>query len=192
MAEGDSAGERTRVWFVQAAGKVWGPYPEARIEAFVAEGRVASETLLASAAQGPFHPAGHQAKLHRLFGDAVAEPAIEPARPAPEPASYAPAPAYAPGPAKALMVWAGLKSQRPERFEQAIAAHGPFVRVGSDLWLVRTRMGASALRNALTRRLDAADALMVVEAPLEQAAWFNLDGDADRTIRQLWAQGDHN
>ena len=57
----------------------------------------------------------------------------------------------------------------------------------ADLWLVRARTGASALRNALTRRIGSDDALMVVEAPLEQAAWFNLAGDADRTMRQLWA-----
>jgi hypothetical protein len=27
---------------------------------------------------------------------------------------------------------------------------------------------------------------MVVDAPLGQAAWFNLDGETDRTLRQLW------
>ena len=179
MAEGDSAGAPARVWFVQAAGKVWGPYPDARIEAFVAEGRVAAETLLGTTAEGPFLPAARQARLHRLFGD------VGLAAEAPEPAPAAPSAA------RALMVWAGLKSQAPERFEQAVAAHGPFVRIGADLWLVRSRLGPSALRNALTRRLGQADALMVVEAPLDQAAWFNLDGDADRTMRQLWAAGEH-
>ncbi|HTK35043.1 MAG TPA: hypothetical protein VL358_07110 [Caulobacteraceae bacterium] len=181
MAEGDSSVDPPRVWFVQAAGKVWGPYPEARIEAFVAEGRVAAETLLAPAAEGPFHPAGRHGGLHRLFGD---DPAVEEAAAAPEGQA---APAYAPQPARALMVWTGLKSQGPDRFEQALALHGPFVRIGADLWLVRTRLGPQALRNALTRRLDAADRLIVVEAPLDQVAWFNLDRDADRTLRQLWA-----
>ena len=180
MAEGDSAGQ-ARGWFVQAAGKVWGPYPEARIQAFVAEGRVAAETLLGVAPEGPFHPAARHGRLSSLFGDPV-EAHASPASPVAEAA-----PAYAPTPARPLLVWAGLKSQKPERFEQALAAHGPFVRIGADLWLVRARTGASALRNALTRRIGSDDALMVVEAPLEQAAWFNLAGDADRTMRQLWA-----
>ena len=186
MAEGDSV-DPPRVWFVQAAGRVWGPYPDARIEDFVGEGRVAADTLMATSAEGPFHPAARQARLHRLFGDAAPAPGA----PAPVEAVPDRAGAHALGPARALMVWAGLKSQRPERFEQAVAAHGPFVRVGADLWLVRTRLSPPGLRNALTRRLDAADALMVVEAPLDQAAWFNLDGDADRTLRQLWADGEH-
>jgi hypothetical protein len=179
MSGTEALGERARVWFVQAAGKVWGPYPETRIEAFVAEGRVAAETLLASAAEGPFHPAARQARLHRLFGDV--EPAMDGT------GFGAAAPAYAPGPARALMVWVGLKSQRAERFEQLIAAHGPFVRIGADLWLVRTRMAPPALRNALSRRLEATDTLMVMEAPLDQVAWFNLDGDTDRTLRQIWS-----
>jgi hypothetical protein len=183
MAEGESAVERTRLWFVQAGGSVWGPYPEARIEAFVAEGRVAAETMLAASPEGPFHPAAHQARLHRLFGDR--------ATPEPLPPSQPEEARPVQGPARALMVWVGLKSQKPERFEQVVATHGPFVRVGSDLWLVRTRIGAAALRNALSRRLDASDTLMVIEAPIDQAAWFNLDGEADRTMRALWAGGEH-
>ena len=82
MAEGDSAGQ-ARGWFVQAAGKVWGPYPEARIQAFVAEGRVAAETLLGVAPEGPFHPAARHGRLSSLFGDPV-EAHASPASPVAE------------------------------------------------------------------------------------------------------------
>ena len=181
MTGAEPAGAQVRGWFVQAAGKVWGPYPEARIEAFVAEGRVAAETLLGTTAEGPFHPAARHARLLRLFSDAADAPEA-PAAPT------EPAPSYALVQARPLMVWAGLKSQTPERFEQVVAAHGPFVRAGAGLWLVRTRMGPQALRNALTRRLGPDDSLMVLEASLDHAAWFNLDGDADRTLRLLWAE----
>ncbi|HTI66240.1 MAG TPA: hypothetical protein VL460_01700 [Caulobacteraceae bacterium] len=167
-------------WYVQAGGKVWGPYPEARIGAFVAEGRVAPETLMAPQAEGPFRPAARQARLHRLFGDVELAGPDGPARPqAPEAASTLPV--------RPLLVWAALKSQRPDRFEALLGAYGPYVRVGPGLWLVRARVGPAGLRNAMTRRLDGGDALMVLDAPLDQAAWFNLDGAVDRTLRQLWA-----
>ena len=179
----DTGGERGLVWFVQAAGKVWGPYPQARIEDFVSEGRVAAETLMAEAAEGPFLPAARQARLHRLFGD-VEPDLVGPA--GQEERQDRLALLEGAGAARAVVVWAALKSQSPERFEQALAVHGPFVAVGSGLWLVRARMGPAALRNALTRRLDSSDRLMVLEAPLAQAAWFNIEGEADRTLRQLW------
>ena len=179
----DVASERGPVWFVQAAGKVYGPYPQARIEDFVSEGRVAAETLLAPTAEGPFLPAARQARLHRLFGD------TEPDLAGPAGNAEAPAADYVTLAARPLLVWAGLRSQREERFEQALAVHGPFVAIGPGLWLVRARMGPAALRNVLTRRLDSTDALMVVEASLAQAAWFNVDGEADRTLRQLWSGG---
>jgi hypothetical protein len=174
-------------WFVQAGGKVWGPYPDARIEAFVCEGRVAAGTLLGTRPEGPFDPASSHRRLTRLFGEAEPEaPAAEPARPAPAPAPAIPA-EIAPG-SRALLVWAALKSQRPDRFEELLGAHGPFVRAGPGLWLVRARVGPAGLRNAMTRRLAVGDVLMVVEAPLDQAAWFNLDGEADRALRRLWSE----
>lgn len=169
-------------WYVQAGGKVWGPYAYARVEAFVSEGRVAPETLMAPDAEGPFRPAARQARLHRLFGD------VELAAPeAPVPAEAAPVETGSQtAPARPLLVWAALKSQRPERFEQLLGAHGAFVRVGPGLWLVRARMAPAALRNVMTRRLDAGDALMVLDAPLDRAAWFNIDGETDKTLRQMW------
>lgn len=180
MGAGASRPAPAAAWFVQAGDRVWGPYPQARIEAFVAEGRVAAETLMAPAPEGPFRPAAQQPPLQGLFGDAARVSAAGEARPA------EPSPAPATAPERPLLVWAALKSQRPERFEALLGAFGPFVRVGPGLWLVRARSGPAALRNAMTRRLEAADSLMVLEAPLGQAAWFNIDGQTDRALRQLW------
>jgi hypothetical protein len=42
------------------------------------------------------------------------------------------------------------------------------------------------LRNALSRRLRDGDALLVVEAPLERTAWFNLDQVSEQDLRRLW------
>lgn len=86
-----------------------------------------------------------------------------------------------------MLVCATLSSLAVDRFEAALAGYGPFARVQPGVWLVRARLGPAALRNGLTRRLGSADALLVLGASLDQAAWFNIDGQADRAIRQLWA-----
>lgn len=179
------------IWFIQAAGRVWGPYPDTRMASFVEEGRVAAETLVGARPEGPFAPAAHQVRLRGLFGGG--EPAEE-AAPTPAPAPVpAPAQAIPQAPARGeaasaqpLLVFATLRGERTDGFEGLLGAHGPFARVQPGLWLVRTPMGPASLRNVLTRRMEAGDSVMVVAAAADQAAWFNLDGETDRALRQLW------
>jgi len=196
-------------WFVQAAGRVWGPYSSVRMARFVAEGRVTPQSLVAADVEGPFHPAGGWRDLARVFPAqkpyhhqpapiADAEPARRPARPAePKPAPKAtqaprsapPEPSASAAPARPLVVWAELASLAPAQFETLLARYGAVVAIRPTVWLVQARCDAAALRNALSRRLTGADALMIVHAPLEQAAWFNLDSEAERGLRQVWGGG---
>ena len=117
----------------------------------------------------------------------------DPARPAPPlarlaspPAAVEPTPvqlttpAAAPAPAaKTLVVWAELSSLTHAAFEDALGQYGAFAGVRLGVWLVRTGMEPAPLRNALSKRLAGEDTLLVIDAPLDRAAWFNLD--------QLWA-----
>jgi hypothetical protein len=205
---------RQRRWYVEAAGKIWGPYADDRLVAFADEGRIGVSTLVAVSPEGPFRPAAQLPELADLF------PGVEPPRPAPEPiplrleptqpfgqrtAATEPAPLpaaasqltasaqpgeptrpAAPPGARPLLVWASLGSAGVEAFEQLLAIHGPHVSLGPGLWLVRARITAAGLRNALTRRLKASEAVLVTEAALADTAWFNLDGAADRAARILW------
>ena len=127
-------------------------------------------------------------------------PAPQPVAPRPAlvqatPSLAAPAPRVpqspiplATGADRPLLVWASVGPVGIEPFEQLLAIHGPQVRLGPGLWLVRARMPAAGLRNALSRRLRGAEALMVVEASMTDAAWFNLDGAVDRAARSLWIE----
>lgn len=182
QAKGDDAG-----WFVEAAGRVWGPYPEDRIEHFIAEGRVAPETPLALDRGGPFTPAERCGRFRRLFPkEARASELLRPPRRPAETERPAGDGRSAPEaePARPILVWAHMA--RPQGFEAALGVYGPTVRIERDLWLLRGRVSPAALRNALSRRLEADDMLMVIEAPLAQAAWFNIDDSTDRVLRQLW------
>lgn len=180
-------------WFIHAGGKVWGPYPDARMAAFVQEGRVARETLVGFGPEGPFAPAGSQARLHRLFDPAPAPAPLRAPTPAPAPSSAereAPRPhpvEVETTPARSLLVWASPKASRSDHLEALVAAQGPYVRIQPGMWLVKARMSPAGLRNLLTRRLEPTESLLVVAAPLDQAAWFNIQGDIDRALRQLWS-----
>ncbi len=199
----------SHMWYVKAAGGVWGPYPEARVAGFVAEGRVGPGTAVSPWAAGPFAPAEASAEFAPLFKPGAAEAAasapasIQAPRPTasgslalavqPSPqAAHAPAAipeaaaaAHA-GPLRALLVWAQLSGPVAKDFGTALGGFGPTLAIRPGLWLVQARTGAANLRNLLSRRLGAEDALLVVEAPLDHAAWFNLDPARDRELRKLW------
>jgi hypothetical protein len=87
------------------------------------------------------------------------------------------------------LVWAELVSVIADQFEAMIARYGMVVAIRPTVWLLQARCDPAALRNALSRRLTGADALMVVHAPLDQAAWFNLDSSAERKVREVWGAG---
>jgi hypothetical protein len=180
-----------------------------RIARFVAEGRVTPHSLLSVEIDGPFHPASRWRGLAPLFHApkfyhhqpapiAEAEPASRPTptvqpkpatNPTPSPRLDTPQPAPSPAPTRPLLVWADLVSLSVDRFETLIARYGVVVAIRPGVWLVQARCDAAALRNALSRRLTGADALVIVHAPLDQAAWFNLDSAAERTLRQVWGGG---
>jgi hypothetical protein len=85
-----------------------------------------------------------------------------------------------------LLVWADPVSLGLDQFEALISRYGVVVPIRPGVWLLQARCDAAALRNALSRRLTGADSLMIVHAPLDRAAWFNLDSAAERRLRQVW------
>lgn len=164
-------------WWLKAGERVYGPYAQARLPQFLQEGRLAATSLLGRSAEGPFMPATAWPELTPMFAEPAGEdPFVDPH---PDPSG--------PAEARPLLVLAALRETSADGLEQALLAHGPAERVRGTLWLCRARMGASALRNALSRRLSPAEFLLVAEADLAHAAWFNLDGETDRALRKLWS-----
>jgi hypothetical protein len=229
MAASSSPQTHSPAWYIQAAGRVWGPYPYSRMADFVGEGRLSPSSMVGAQPGGPFGAAERRRELLDLFAPAMpgavasaperaaperAEPErVEPhqaepqrpqpgaavhasaesnaetdwfAEPTPQPAPQSPAANLAMVPARAMVVWADLASLTPVRFEAVLAAYGPYSAIRPGLWLVQARMSPSALRNALSRRLRTEDALLVLQAPLEHVAWFNLAPTAERDLRHLW------
>ena len=178
-------------WWIRAEGRIFGPYAAARLPAFRDEGRLAPATLVARDEAGPFTAAAQTPELAALFArtapEADAASGAEAAREsytAWEDAGSAVG-AGAPGD-RTLVVVTDAVEDAAAAAGVALRVHGDAVRVRSGLWLLRTREGAAPVRNALSRRLGADAMLLVVEAPLAAAAWFNLGEEADRALRRLW------
>ena len=155
-------------WWIEAQGRAWGPYAVERLPAFRDEGRLGPASRVSASADGPFAPAAETAALRSLF---TAPQADRPETPA----------------SRALLVITDAPEADLPTFEAALAERGEAVRVRLGLWLLRAPEGAGALRNALSRALRAPAMLLVVEAPLSAAGWFNLDGETDRALRRLWS-----
>jgi hypothetical protein len=177
-----STASASHLWYVQAAGQVWGPYTEARMADFLAEGRVGAATLVSPWRAGPFTAARD---MLQPSATAPATPSVTQAIPVTEPA-LANVATHKPGPGRPLLVWAGVAESRRSAFQASLSGFGPWAQLRPGLWLVRAGTDAAGLRNALSRGLAATEALLVVEAPLASAAWFNLAQTAERELRQFW------
>ncbi len=172
-------------WWIEAQGRAWGPYAVERLPGFRDEGRLGPASRVASTPDGPFAAAGDTPALADLFVPA-SDPRASTRRA--DAAAAEPSDAYAAATAsRTLLVVTDAPEGELAPFEAALAGHGETLRVRSGLWLVRAREGAGPLRNALSRRLRGPAMLLVTEAPLAAAAWFNLDGETDRALRRLWA-----
>ena len=167
----------TERWWIEADGRVWGPYPAGRLAQFRDEGRLGAGSLMARDPAGPFAPAALQPALAGLF-DGLQDD-VSAAEAPTETVATAPSP-------RPLLVVTDAPDAVHDGLEAALGGHGEVVRVRPGLWLVRAREGPAALRNALSRRLRGEAMLLVVEAPLSLAAWFNLDGATDSALRRLW------
>ena len=165
-------------WWLRAEGRLFGPYSAQQLFAYREQGRFAATSLVGRSRDGPFAPAATWPALAqafsapRPFGGGSGEPQPPPL-----------------GAERPLLVLAALRETRPDAVEQVLNTLGPSVRIKGTLWLARVRMPAAALRNALSRRLASDEFLLVAEADLAAAAWFNLDGEADRALRRLWSAG---
>ncbi len=172
-------------WWIAAQGRAWGPYPATRLPAFAAQGRLGPESQVGRAEAGPFARAADTPELASLFGG-EAERTFP--REAPGTGAGAPAEVGAVADRTVLVVGDASEDGSPA-FETALRGHGEAVCIRHGLWLLRTAATASELRNALSRPMRGAAMLLVVEAPLARAAWFNLDGGTDRALRRLWTDG---
>ena len=172
-------------WTINAGGKVYGPFSSERMRGFVAEGRLASNSLVARENTSDWHEAGSEPELSDLFpapGDSASETRLEKSSAPPVTAQ----PEIPEGQRSHFAIVVDLKSHAVSKLENAITTFGPAYRLLPNVWIVSTDQTVSAIRNRLVQELGKSDSLFVVDASRGKAAWFNFGPEADVRIRRVW------
>lgn len=180
-------------WIVNVGGRPYGPYTEAQMAAFAAEGRLAPHSLVACTGETDFRAAAMEPALAPLFA----------ARTPPAPEPYSPPPARTEsssvfgrskdegqklGEPAHIVIIADMKSRSINGLEEEIYKLGQACLLLPQVWLLRTDQSVNSVRNLLVQQLGKLDVLFVVDATNNKAAWFNFGPEAEARIRRIWTR----
>ncbi|MGD0144567.1 MAG: GYF domain-containing protein [Rhizomicrobium sp.] len=186
-------------WIVSVGGRAYGPYTDAQMQAFAYEGRLAPQSLVARNGETNFRQASDEPALASLFTFAD-RASVEPAKPTAtvtpiKPAEPDPMSAFgrldetAMTPERAhIVIIADMKSRSIDGLEEEIFKLGPAFAFLPQAWLLSSELSVNAIRNQLVQQLGKLDALFVVDATRDKAAWFNFGPESDTRIRRNWAR----
>lgn len=178
-------------WMVSVSGRAYGPYTDAQMAAFAAEGRLAPQSLIARSTEGTFRPAGEEPALAAFFTPGPATvPAAEPAPRADAKAAgmFGRSKDEGTGGPSHVVVIADMKSRSIVGLEEEIYRLGQACPLLPQIWLLRTNQSVNAVRNHLVQQLGKLDVLFVVDATNNKAAWFNFGPEAEARIRRIWSK----
>jgi hypothetical protein len=180
-------------WIVSVSDRAYGPYTTEQMEGFAAEGRLAASSLIARAGETAFRFAGEEAQFSALFQPSKMAPLVreealqQPGQPT--------APKFGrsdtdgkPGERARFVIIADMKSRSIQGVEEEIYKMGSAYPLLPQVWLLISDMSVNAIRNLLTPQLGKLDALFVLDATHDKAAWFNFGPEADTRIRKLWSK----
>lgn len=178
---------------VSVGGRAYGPYTDAQMASFAAEGRLAPQSLIARAGENGFRPAGEEPALAVFFTSVPSAPIT--AEPAPR-TDAKPAGMFGrnkdEGPKNGepshIVVIADMKSRSIVGLEEEIYRLGQACPLLPQIWLLRTDQSVNAVRNHLVQQLGKLDVLFVVDATNNKAAWFNFGPEAEARIRRIWSK----
>jgi hypothetical protein len=175
-------------WTVNVAGRSYGPYSAAQMQAFAAEGRLAPHSLVQRVGEQKFRTASEDPELSALF-----EPQkVSFASPSPHPDAAASSfgkqerddgdePSH-------FVIIADMKSGSVAGLEEEIFNLGPAFAVVPQVWILSSKASINGVRNTLIRKLGKIDILFVVDATHNKAAWFNFGPEAEARIRRIWTK----
>ncbi len=158
-------------WYVQVEGKVYGPYDPSQMLAFIREGRIIPDSLVAQNPTARFGRAG-QTNLFRPMST------IENQHPAPSQPMQVKTSVF--------LVMAEINSEQAMRFLHLIQRLGTAQRIGDTVWLLRAAMDIDSLREQLSASLSRQDRLFILDSFNNKSAWHNIGADMDERIRKLW------
>jgi hypothetical protein len=176
-------------WMVNVAGRAYGPYTDAQMAAFAAEGRVTPQSSVAHAGETDFRPAADQPALAPLFATGQPQPAKEPPkRSEPKPAATFGRENQKTGEVAHFLIVADMKSSSVDGLADKIHSLGQACTIVPQVWLLKTDESVNAIRNHLVQQLGKLDVLFIVDCTNDKAAWFNFGPEPESRIRRVWSR----
>ncbi len=169
MHDGSFRGEE--LWWVEAAGRRYGPFPAARMVEFVKEGRIVAETRVCRAGED-WRRAEHVPFLAHTLAEVIPGSTIRIDAPT--------------APESAFVVWAKLSSFVDLDFLAALTALGPVVEIEPGMWIVRTAKPVNEARRRLSASLTTADKFFIAPVSDRLVGWRNLGPTTEARLRDLF------
>jgi hypothetical protein len=178
---------------VSVEGRAYGPYTDAQMAAFAAEGRLAPQSLIARSGEQTFRPAGEEAALAGCFGRAPADAPRTSQTFSRSGAVFGriKEEAKSSGEPGHIVIIADAKARAVTGLQDEIFKLGTACSLLPQIWLLQTDKSVNEVRNVLVQQLSTVDVLFVVDATNNKAAWFNFSPEAEARIRRVWSGEPH-
>ena len=180
-------------WMVNVGGRAYGPYTDAQMAAFAAEGRLAPHSLIRTFQRSPIPPRRRGADTRWLLCARAerAASATPAARSETKPSGTfgrSKDESQKSGEPSHVVIIADMKSRSIVGLEEEIHRLGPACPLLPQIWLLADDQSVNAVRNHLVQQLGKLDMLFVVDATNNKAAWFNFGPEAEARIRRIWSK----
>jgi hypothetical protein len=165
-------------WFVNSAGKIFGPYTIEQMTDFVQQDRLRNTTVVRRGDTGEWMQAAVEPQLGRLFDTGVASAPPPPAVPLERRKELA---------TSNVVVVGHFRSRSVETFERALAEFGEVFAITPSSWILRTDLAIGILRNDLVKFLGASDRLFIVDGKNGKVTWSNFGPSDEARLRKFAA-----
>lgn len=173
-------------WIINVADRIYGPYTVAQMQAFAAEGRLGSSSLVARGGCDQFVPASCDPDLRTLFAS--------------HPAHVSAKPEVSPLPVSQRRGLSRQERSEPSHFvvvaditlgsisklQDEIFCLGPAHAVAPQVWILSTNQSVGAVRNHLLQKLGKTDRLLVIDATHDKMAWSNYAPEDEIRVKRVW------
>ena len=174
-------------WCIKVAQRVYGPYTQAQMGGFAAEGRLSAQSLVAPAGGRTWREARAYPALMQLLDARGANPSRAFGRQnkvdqtgktdtLPEGAN-----------ANYVIVF-DMVSGAASRLAHVIGTLGPAFRLTDNVWTVASSQSVQGVKNALAPHLSGRELLFVVDCSRGRTAWQNFAPETHARLTKAWVR----
>ncbi|MEQ9520044.1 MAG: hypothetical protein RLN89_11470 [Parvibaculum sp.] len=178
-------------WSLKYGDDVYGPYTYEAMEGYIAEGRVAANSIIAPTGSEDWQEAHNVTVFAGFFDEERATvTASTPSHPRDRETVYGSKKGQVdrrkrPDTSNFIII-TDIKSRHGATLEQTIMSLGSALKVANNAWVINCAGTAPGILNQLSKIVSKQDGLFVADATRDRTAWFNFGPETDAKIRRVW------